>query len=49
MALLTTKPKGKQQQPLVVQLGSSNWTIISPCQHLNPVIECIRNIQKGIW
>src|SRR6266702_2706419 len=49
MAPSTTEPKGKQRQPPVVQPGSSNSIIINPCQRLNPVIECIRNVQKGIW
>ena len=46
MALSTTEPKGKQRQPPVVQPGSGNSIIINPCQRLNPIVECIRNVPK---
>jgi DNA excision repair protein ERCC-1 len=42
----TTEPKGKQRQPPVVQPGSGNSIIINPCQRLNPIVECIRNVPK---
>ena len=42
----TTVPKGKQRQPPVVQPGSGNSIIINPCQRLNPIVECIRNVPK---
>ncbi|KAI0289060.1 restriction endonuclease type II-like protein [Russula brevipes] len=38
--------KGKQRQPPVIQPGSGNSIIINPCQRLNPVVECIRNVPK---
>ncbi|KAF8259041.1 restriction endonuclease type II-like protein [Lactarius quietus] len=37
---------GKQRQPPVVQPGSGNSIIINPCQRLNPIVECIRNVPK---
>ena len=42
----TTELKGKQRQPPVVQPGSGNSIIINPCQRLNPIVECIRNVPK---
>ncbi len=42
----TTDLKGKQRQPPVVQPGSGKSIIINPCQRLNPVVECIRNVPK---
>jgi Binding domain of DNA repair protein Ercc1 (rad10/Swi10) len=42
----TTELKGKQRQPPVVQPASGNSIIINPCQRLNPVVECIRNVPK---
>ncbi|KAH9169802.1 restriction endonuclease type II-like protein [Lactarius sanguifluus] len=41
-----TEPKGKQRQPPVVQPSSGNSIIINPCQRLNPIVECIRNVPK---
>jgi hypothetical protein len=38
--------KGKQRQPPVIQPGSGNSIIINPCQRLNPIVECIRNVPK---
>jgi DNA excision repair protein ERCC-1 len=42
----TTEPKGKQRQPPVVHPASGNSIIINPCQRLNPIVECIRNVPK---
>ncbi|KAH9952430.1 restriction endonuclease type II-like protein, partial [Russula dissimulans] len=42
----TTDSKGKERQPPVVQPGSGNSIIINPCQRLNPIVECIRNVPK---
>lgn len=42
----TTEPKGKQRQPPVVHPSSGNSIIINPCQRLNPIVECIRNVPK---
>ncbi|KAI0268548.1 restriction endonuclease type II-like protein [Russula aff. rugulosa BPL654] len=42
----TTELKGKHRQPPVVQPASGNSIIINPCQRLNPVVECIRNVPK---
>ncbi|KAA1470754.1 DNA repair protein rad10, partial [Dentipellis sp. KUC8613] len=36
----------KPVKPPVVQPGSGNNIIINPCQRLNPVLECIRNVGK---
>jgi len=46
MASSTSEPKGKQRQPPVVQPSSGNSIIINPCQRLNPIVECIRNVPK---
>ncbi|KAH9054688.1 restriction endonuclease type II-like protein [Lactarius vividus] len=43
---MATEPKGKQRQPPVVQPSSGNSIIINPCQRLNPIVECIRNVPK---
>ena len=42
----TTELKGKQRQPPVVHPASGNSIIINPCQRLNPIVECIRNVPK---
>lgn len=42
----TTELKGKQRQPPVVHPASGNTIIINPCQRLNPIVECIRNVPK---
>jgi hypothetical protein len=41
-----TDLKGKQRQPPVVQPASGNSIVINPCQRLNPVVECVRNVPK---
>ena len=41
-----TELKGKQRQPPVVHPATENTIIINPCQRLNPVVECIRNVPK---
>ncbi|KAI9446969.1 DNA repair protein rad10 [Lactarius psammicola] len=46
MASSVNRPKGKERQPPVVQPGSSSSIIINPCQRLNPIVECIRNVPK---
>ncbi|KAI9456018.1 restriction endonuclease type II-like protein [Lactarius psammicola] len=46
MASSVNRPKGKERQPPVVQPGSGSSIIINPCQRLNPIIECIRNVPK---
>ena len=43
---LSTTDKGKQRQPPVVHPASGNSIIINPCQRLNPIVECIRNVPK---
>lgn len=43
---MASSTKGKQRQPPVVQPGSGNSIIINPCQRLNPIVECIRNVPK---
>ncbi|SRR6266404_4721586 len=42
----TTDTRVKQRQPPVIQPGSGNSIIINPCQRLNPIVECIRNVPK---
>ncbi|KAH9972581.1 restriction endonuclease type II-like protein [Lactifluus volemus] len=42
----SSSSKGKERQPPVVQPGSANSIIINPCQRLNPIVECIRNVPK---
>ena len=42
----TAELKGKQRQPPVVHPASGNSIIINPCQRLNPIVECIRNVPK---
>ena len=46
MAHPSTTDKGKQRQPPVVHPASGNTIIINPCQRLNPIVECIRNVPK---
>ncbi|KAI0295073.1 restriction endonuclease type II-like protein [Multifurca ochricompacta] len=40
------KHQHQQRQPPVVQPSLGNSIIINPCQRLNPIIECIRNVPK---
>jgi DNA excision repair protein ERCC-1 len=42
----SSSSKGKERQPPVVQPSSGNAIIVNPCQRLNPVVECIRNVPK---
>ncbi|KAH8996012.1 restriction endonuclease type II-like protein, partial [Lactarius akahatsu] len=37
---------GNQRLPPVVQPSSGNSIIINPCQCLNPIVKCIRNVPK---
>ncbi|KAI5117222.1 hypothetical protein M0805_008692 [Coniferiporia weirii] len=39
-------PSRQHVKPPVVQPGSGNAIIINPCQRLNPLLECIKNVSK---
>ncbi|KAL5485679.1 RAD10 [Sanghuangporus weigelae] len=46
MSSTAAGPSRGPTKPPVVQPGSGNAIIINPCQRLNPLLECIRNVNK---
>ncbi|KAL5503803.1 RAD10 [Sanghuangporus vaninii] len=46
MSSTVAGPSRGSTKPPVVQPGSGNAILINPCQRLNPLLECIRNMNK---